>query len=156
MLLPGTQLGYSLFLPFGFPPTSFLCRATLLFSKTFLIRSLRGWEGQAESHSLVPLAPPCPENQSCEEPQWAARTAQVWGWDLEIAWGLLGFQLSTTRLRLAKLAQDKLDSLWASVSLPSMKRKENYFILLVQCCWTWSFVIVVVLGDVQNRRSHCL
>lgn len=26
-----------------------------------------------------------PENQSCEEPQWAARAAQVWGWGLEIA-----------------------------------------------------------------------
>lgn len=71
--------------PLVFPPTSCLCRATLLFSKTFLVRSLRDWEGQAESHSLVPLAPPRPENQSCEEPQWATRAAQVWGWDLEIA-----------------------------------------------------------------------
>lgn len=38
-----------------------------------------------------------------------------------------------------------------------MKWKENYFFLLVQHCWTWSIVIVVVLGDVcKTAGAHCL
>lgn len=91
-----------------FSPTSCLSRATLLFSKTFLVRSLRGWEGQAESYSYMPLAAPCLENQSREDPSGQPERlkygAGAWRWP-EASWASSSLP---ARLRLTKFHRTNL------------------------------------------------